>query len=112
MAANQVVGIAVLDKENHRLHIACEYPGGAIHISSIQIKEKGSGPDPEPGPCWEYEIDKNLLVVRPSVKITTTMPPDNKEMELFHNSGEWSVEFVDASDPRAICHFLNRRVRS
>ncbi len=99
-----VKGVAVLDDRNPADEVlfiveAVEDPNKSRpFIGRINVRKRGT-PHPPDRPSWEYdEPTPGILHVTPSVRTTTTVPiegsEENKEVELFHNSGDWTVSFV------------------
>lgn len=92
-------------------------------IGRINVRKRGT-PHPPDRPSWEYdERPGGILHVTPSVRTSTTIPiegsKENREIELFHNSGDWTVLFVrrtatNPEDPEegrwSYCHRLNEEL--
>lgn len=96
-------------------------------IGRINVRRQGT---PETAkPQWQYVETGDLLAVTPSVRCSTTVPiegsAENREVELFHNAGAWTVPFVrwsaanlpeengdDATSRWGYCHRLNQAILS
>lgn len=87
---DQIVGTAILvvGVLPHKLHVHCRRPNGTLLHQELPVSPKGTQDS-----SWHYEIKGDAIHVHPSVKITTTEPPNHTEVELFHNDGQWSVKF-------------------
>lgn len=98
--SDNIVGIAVLDRTKDPLHetewlyVCCTYKNGQIVRSAVPVRPKGT---PAKQYSWEYELKDDMIHVTPSLRISTTKPlgDENKEVELFHSDGAWSVKFQE-----------------
>lgn len=97
---NTVIGVAVLDRLPTRslyLYLLCQYADGTKHLSTIPVRPEETA---EPANAWTYRIEGEIIHVKPSLRISTTRPsktnPEVMEpVELFHNTGEWSIPFKE-----------------
>lgn len=98
-----VKGVAVLDDRNRSdewlfiVEVAESPQKSKPFIGRIAVRPRGM-PHPPDRPSWEYDVQGELLHVTPSVRTSTTVPiegsKENREVELFHNSGDWHIPFV------------------
>lgn len=97
MQGDRILPIAILDRSlrPQRLYFYRCRKDGIKHSDSLPVYPAGSAKPCEP--AWCYEVHGNMLHVRPSLLIRTTIPDGDKmkEVELFHNEGFWTVQFED-----------------
>ncbi len=81
---DQIVGIAVLDKTSspEELHILCQTAAGRRLQCSIPVYPAGT--PKSLADQWKYTVVGDRLEVTPSVNW----------IGHFHNSGNWTVQFV------------------
>lgn len=100
--SDRVVGVAVLQratKPYSTLWIMCETVAGPYmgkRKEWIPVRFDGVQ-DPA---VWNATIRDNVIHVRPSVRVTTSVPDGNtmRPTEVFHNDGIWQVNFIECPD--------------
>ncbi len=103
---NEVEGIAVLNRSDSRLFVLCHYPDGKKNLITIPVRPLGTQ---EPASAWTYDIQGDVIHVSQSLKVSTSGPSVEHpkappSVEVFHNSGQWSVPFEEftGEDPTGL----------
>lgn len=121
-----IKGVAVLDDRDANnlwlfiVEVAEDPKKSKPFIGRIPVRPRGT-PHPPDRPSWEFDLQGEMIHVTPSVLTSTTVPiegsPENRVVELFHNTADWTVQFVRYSakpedDPAygawSYCHMLNK----
>lgn len=98
--ADEIIGIAILDNSvrPRRLYALHRKHDGQQFIDWIPCYDFR---EPKPcEPCWQFRMDTDGVTLHftPSVHWRYQMP-DQRWVDRFHNSGQWSVKFKYAEPP-------------
>jgi hypothetical protein len=105
--SDEVKGLAVLDdRGNPPILFATGVPAansGRNKFELVRIPMRPRGTPRTKAKEWEYDIQGDEIHVTPSVRISVNIPQPGqedkfpevfREIELFHNGGDWRVRFV------------------
>jgi len=102
---DEIIGTAVLC--GNELFVVTANNRG-VDVMSLPVRPRGT--PRRKTPEWEYSRLADVLCVTPSVHVQLEIEPGKKET-IFHNSGSWSVAFMDVpphtQDPWDLCASIN-----